>query len=112
MSLAPDLHRDEIADRIADLIAELGDTADAIAYHLAEAGITGRRADAMCCPIAVYLRRQVPCIDSIAVFGDSIDVNTETGDSVTLTAPDEINEFVTLFDTQHYPHLLRPEATR
>lgn len=101
----PDLRVDEIADRIAELLAELGDTADAIAYRLTDAGITGSRSDATCCPIANYLRRRVPGIDSIAVFGDSIDVNTVTGENVTVAAPDPVYEFVALFDTENYPHL-------
>ena len=112
-TFTPELYRDEIADRIADLIADLGDTPDAIAYHLAEAGITGTRSDATCCPIANYLRRAEPCIDLVDVLGDVIDVYTITGHRATLTAPDEVNEFISLFDTERYPHLLtRPEATR
>ncbi|MEU7907942.1 hypothetical protein [Actinoplanes sp. NPDC049118] len=101
-----DLHADELADRIADLIAELGDTPDAIAHHLAEAGVTGRRADATCCPVANYLRRAEPCITDVDVYGDTIDAWTVTGVLAHVLAPDEIHEFVTLFDTQRYPHLI------
>ena len=100
------LHRDEIADRIAELIAELGDTPDAIAYHLAESRITGRRADATCCPLAVYLRRAEQGLDWVEVYGPAIDVGTLDGHTVSLSMPDEVYEFVTLFDTERYPHLL------
>jgi len=113
MSLAPDLRSDDLTDRIADLIARLGDTPDAIAYRLAEARITGNRADAGCCPIANYLRRAEPCIELVDVCGDAIDVWTTAGEHAWLRAPDEIEEFVSLFDTERYPHLYaRPEGTR
>jgi len=110
---AAELHRDEIADVIANLIAELGDTADAIAYRLTEAGITGQRADAECCPIANYLRRHVPCIDSIAAYGDAIEVNTHAGQSLNVRPPEQVAEFMTMFDQLRLPHLItRPEGTR
>lgn len=113
MSLAPHPHADEIANLIAELIAELGDTPDGIAYRLTKAGITGYRADATCCPIANYLLCAEPLLDSIDVLGDSIDYRTTTGESGSLTVPDEINDFVCRFDTDRYPHLLtRSEATR
>jgi hypothetical protein len=112
MSLATDLHGDEIADRIAGLIAELGDTPDAIAYHLAEAGITGFRADATCCPITNYLLCAEPLLVSVAVLGNAIEFSAATGADGTLTAPDEIEEFVSLFDTERFPHLItRTEVT-
>jgi len=113
-TLFRDLHSDEIPARLADLIAALGDTADAVAYHLAEAGITGRRADATCCPIANYLRRAEPCFDLVDVYGDVIDVYTITGYSATLTAPAAVNEFVKVFDFENgYPHLIsHAEVTR
>lgn len=113
MSFAPDLQCDEIADLIAELIARLGDTPDAIAYHLSEAGITGFRADATCCPIANYLLCAEPLLDSVAVLGDSIDYCATTGECGSLTVPDEINDFICQFDIERYPHLLtRWEATR
>ncbi|WP_433297431.1 hypothetical protein ACQP2F_41010 [Actinoplanes sp. CA-030573] len=97
---------DAIADRIAELITDLGDTPDAIAYHLAEAGITGRRGEATCCPIAVYLRRAEPGIDWIGVFDDAIDVLTETACDLHLNVSDAVGEFVALFDIERYPHLI------
>jgi hypothetical protein len=114
MSLAPDLHRDEIADRIAELIAELGNTPNTIAYHLGEAGITGFRADATCCPIANYLLCAEPLLVSVAVLGDSIDFSAATGQDGSLAVPDEVNDFVSLFDTEHFPHLITrfSEVTR
>ena|SRR5690349_24467196 len=113
MSLAPDLRRDDLADRITDLIAVLGDTPDLIAYRLAEAGITGDRADATCCPIANYLLCAVPLLDSVDVLGDSIDYRATTGESGSLAVSDEINDFISLFDIDRYPHLItRSEATR
>jgi hypothetical protein len=110
MSVVPDLHRDEIADRIAELIADLGDTPDAIAQHLGDAGITGNLVDATCCPIANYLLAAEPCIDVIDVYGDTIAASTVTGETAHLSAPDAVNEFVTLFDTERYPHLIDHRA--
>jgi hypothetical protein len=113
MSIAPGLHRDEITDRLADLIADLGDTADAIAYRLAEAGITGQPTDATCCPIANYLRKVEPSIDYVAVLGDAVDVLTTADDDVHLTVSDAVNDFVSRFDLTQYPHLIaRTEVTR
>ena len=106
--------RDTLADRVADLIADLGDTPDAIAYHLAKAGISGRRADATCCPIANYLLRAEPSFDLVDVYGEVIDVSTRTGHTTSLPAPAAINEFVKVFDFENgYPDLIsHAEVTR
>lgn len=106
------LDRDDIADRIAELLGELGDTPDAIAYRLAEAGITGRRADARCCPIAFYLRHAEPDFDWVEVYGEVVDVCTTAGHAVSLNASDAVYEFVSLFDIERYPHLITRHADR
>jgi hypothetical protein len=113
MTLAPSHFHNETADRIADLLDGLGDTADAIAERLAEAGITGQRTEAASCPIAHYLRHAEPRISHVDVFGTVIEVDTSDGDSVILATPDAVHEFVSLFDTKRYPYLLnRWEMTR
>jgi hypothetical protein len=106
MTLAPSPFHNDTADRIADLLDALGDTPDGIAERLAEAGITGFRSDATCCPIANYLLCAEPLLVSVAVLGDSIDYSAATGEDGTVAVPPEVNDFVSLFDTEHFPHLI------
>ncbi len=42
---------------VARLLADLGDTADAVADRLRALGIKGRRASACGCPIALYVKK-------------------------------------------------------
>ncbi|GAA0432610.1 hypothetical protein Aca07nite_19810 [Actinoplanes capillaceus] len=106
MSFSPDLLGCDAADRIADLIADLGDTADAIAERLDTAAVTGRPGDATCCPIATYLHHAEPGLSGITVLPDRIEFFTETGDDEHLPTPEPVAEFAARFDDGHYPHLI------
>ena len=100
-----------LAKLITGVIAALGDTPKQIATRLFDARVTGTRGDATCCPIAMHMRRTIPGLDMIAVFGDDIEVTTVTGEALTLALPEQVTEFICQFDAGTYP-LLQPRRGR
>lgn len=88
------------------LMAELGDTPEAVAANLAAAGITGYRRSACDCPIAAYLEARVPAAD--AVGGTTVCVDPG-GDLPyeEVPVPPAVAEFIRRFDGGEWPALAR-----
>jgi hypothetical protein len=106
MSLCVTSTADEAADRVANLLADLGDTPDGIAFRLAEAQVTGLPGSACSCAIAVYLQRAEPGLTGIEVDRTSIDFLAEDATGTRVTTPAPVAEFIDGFDAGRYGHLI------
>lgn len=100
---------EEVVDHVTALLAGLGDTAGAIAAHLAALGITGHQSESDRCPIANYLSCVEPSLYAVNVLGDVAEIRTADGTDLTVPLPDQVNLFVTRFDLNQYPRLTASE---
>jgi len=88
---------------LAQVLAELPDTADGIADRMRALGIKGKRGRSCCCPLANYLVSEG--FDQ-AIVGESwIEVLYDSG-SVECDTPPVIAEFIDRFDAGVYLDLV------
>jgi hypothetical protein len=95
-------------DQLYELLTGLGQTPDEVAESLRAAGVTGKREDAECCPVAIWLKRATgadPYVDceaaSVRYVPDAPEVET--------SSPMAVRGFVVRFDHHQYPDLERIE---
>jgi hypothetical protein len=92
---------------VAKLLADLGDTADAIADRLRALGIKGRARQACHCPVANYIERQSAytgaSVSRDLVLAVDPDLNYE---ALEVPTPDAVAEFVRRFDDGVYLDLV------
>lgn len=93
------------AERVAELLAELGDTPDAVADKLRALGVKGYRNDCGACPIAAYLAVGTDYA-GIEVSGYSVFV-----DDVRATGlPQSVAGFIRSFDRGVYLDLVEASS--
>ncbi len=92
---------------VAQLLAELGDTADAVADRLRALGIKGIPGDACWCPVASYLKRNG--YEAVAVsmsdWGCALSVEQGYG-AIDGDTPGPVVEFIARFDEGVYLDLV------
>lgn len=94
-----------MADRIADVLAELGaKSSDEIVALFRGLGVRGVPRQSRSCPVARYLSNAT---------GEICLVGTDTAESIRLDAkrndlPDSVQVFVSAFDEGRYPDLVEP----
>lgn len=93
---------------VVEVLESLGPDIVAVADTLRRAGIRGRRHDAFCCPVALYVAAGLGCPDNdndhIAVGTDEVLVDDDE-----IELPDHVVDFVTAFDNGSYPDLEAPK---
>ena len=105
--------RAALARQTAQLLHALGGEPVEVAGALAEAGVLGRPADARQCALAVYLRAVMSGdnrVGAVRVLRDRVVVVSSPGRlgrRVVVPMPPAARAFVTSFDAQRYPALLR-----
>lgn len=105
--------RMQLGRQTADLVRGLGDGPAAVAESLAEAGIHGVPADARQCAMATYLRAVMQAdsrVASVRVFHDRVVVATPgrfRQHRLVVPLPAAARAFVSGFDAQRYPELVR-----
>ena len=103
-------------DRTGVLLARLGDTEDAVAASLRQAGVRGHRGDACACPVAVFLRRRgVPVeevqpdwFDGSVVRFERFPVDGRWHEPKPAHLPSAVRKFARAFDGGAYPDLELP----
>lgn len=90
------------------IVEQLGSTADEVALNLQRAGITGKRGEPDCCPVANYL-------SGIGFVGALVQLHHE--EYLEISTPDEaadaskaVEDFVASFDGGAYPFLVTDGA--
>jgi hypothetical protein len=80
---------------LQSVLVELGNSAEAIAAKLAEAGVTGRRNDAHTCPVANFLVLKGFTSPTVCTFT----VTAENGGkSMLASTPEPLIQFLAAFD--------------
>lgn len=103
-------------EKLAELLASLGDTADKVADTLTEAGVAGESGNAYKCPIACWLTKQGGGFVSVGpdrvwvALCDDGGVGTRSFDAL---LPLSVQSFIKAFDMSEDYQWLRPghEAT-
>lgn len=98
----------KIGPAITRKLAELGDTADAVAASLAAAQCRGWRGSSYRCPVANYLRTlgwSVPDVDAgvFAIYDGADETRIAEG-----PLPSGVKEFIGRFDAGLYGDLIAP----
>lgn len=88
---------------IAELLAQLGSTAEQIAESLRKAGIRGRQRNTCNCPIANWMKTR-PGIVAISTCRKRIMVIIEA-DCIVEPTPPAVQDFITDFDGECYRDL-------
>jgi hypothetical protein len=89
---------------LAEVLAELPDTADGIAERMRALGIKGQVQDDFCCPIANFLTSRG--FEDAMVGEEWIEVCEDSGSEQGDTPP-AVAEFVRRFDTLAWPDLVQ-----
>lgn len=103
--------RTEIREHTARLLDALGDDPDQVAGRLGDAGVRGAPGDARGCAVAVYLSAVVasdPGIGHIKVTTGRVTVSRGWRPCVVVRLPRAVRLFITGFDHNAYPDLVRP----
>lgn len=94
---------------IAQLLAELGDTADAVADRLRALGVKGQRAMSQHCPIANYVRANAPGLSRVRVLPTAVKFRRD-GAPISawqwVVTPDAVHKFANNFDAGVYLDLM------
>ena len=92
---------------VAKLLADLGDTADAVADRLRALGSKGFKADACRCPVARYIETQStytgPAVAQDTTVVDDPDESCRAPEALT---PGPVKEFICRFDRGVYLDLV------
>lgn len=80
-------------------------TSDEVATMLMRRGITGRRENMFCCPVANLLNDALPGY-VITVYDDSINICDDTELFGSIRLPSFVETFVTRFDEGEWPQLV------
>lgn len=106
------LHAAVIKDSAAAWLDRLGDSRDAVAATLADAGITGPVYDCTACPIAAWMEQggyRHPSAGTSHVF---VDTGDPEADCVSIPTPDPVARFILGFDGRMYPNLIKDDAAK
>lgn len=92
----------DLKERIEEMLAGLGDTADAVADSLRAKGIKGNSTDGECCPIANLLSAEFPEAAN-GNWGDKagcwwVDLGGIRTPQGPIKPPGAVNEFISVFD--------------
>ena len=97
---------DALADKLTRLLADLGDSPDAVAAFLEGQGVTGCRMQATHCPVAEYLKRATGH-RRVAVDMASVITLGERGDlGAHALTPVPVSDFIERFDRGLFPALI------
>jgi len=104
------------ARRVRYLLADLGDSPDAVAETLRAAGITGVREVGSACPVANWLHHQEPTLGDLEVSEEEVALllsdDDEPGDHFEwVIQTDAVADFIVRFDHGHYPDLVAGGAS-
>ena len=105
--------RSALGKQAGGLLKTLGADAGSVATSLAAAGVKGQPADARQCALAVYLHAVMdgdPRVTSVRVFHDRLVIGSPgrlRQRRVVVSLPAAVRAFVTGFDAQRYPVLVR-----
>lgn len=95
----------DLKERIEQMLAGLGSTADEIAETLHRQDVTGTRDDCWHCPIANLISDRIPGADKWRVEEFGVNDQFVTIPDGTVLLPPAVSEFVTQFDLGTYPLL-------
>jgi hypothetical protein len=87
------------AQQALDMLNGMGKTADEVSLFLKAKGITGKRKESTCCPVANYLISQGGH-PGASIYGNYIPPNT-----MDVHTPKPVFEFILAFDEGQYPEL-------
>lgn len=108
--------RRQLAEHIAELMANLGDHPLLVAHRLAESGVTGVRAHPEECAISSYLWAIVggePGVRSIDVRGRTVTVQLSGWWRwVGVDVPPPVRAFIAAFDANRFPELVREKCAQ
>lgn len=108
------MDRAQLTAEISGLVNDLNDkgSATAIAAHLAEHDIKGKRGNACSCPVAEYLTRFTPDDVPIVSVG-RVEIVSPGDDACSFVpTPENVRTFITQFDAGLFPGLdLEPIGT-
>lgn len=95
---------------IARLLADLGDTADAVADQLRAKGIKGEPRKCAACPVQNYLR-PLTTAPNLSTTGVSVWFDDPDGDvPIEVMLPRPVSQFISLFDLGVYLDLIQTEG--
>ena len=106
--------RRELGRQTETLVGALGHEPRAVASALAAAGVRGQPADARQCALAMYVRAVMEGDDRVGmvrVFHDRLMINSPgrfRQNRVTVMLPSAVRSFISGFDAELYPELVRP----
>lgn len=89
---------------LQEVLDGLGSTADEVADTLIKSGLKGRRAEACYCPVANYVRHEMPEVTFASVY-EFVNITDEHGTSLRTSTPDPVFDFIHLFDHNEFPEL-------
>lgn len=103
-------HRRTVTEVVAKL--QTYGSADQLAAFFEEQGVVGERSFSLSCPVANYVRRQIPNavvgVSGLCVTATTIGPNPRHRvQIVELSFGDPVTEFINRFDAGHYPALER-----
>lgn len=81
--------------------------ADDVAVFFVNQGITGKRMDSRCCPVATFINRELERF-SASAGTRTLSVYNDSGQDVVLT-PNALTRFMAAFDNGLYPELQRDD---
>ncbi|MGH3382352.1 MAG: hypothetical protein ACRDP6_47250 [Actinoallomurus sp.] len=88
-------------EKLAELLASLGDSPDRVANTIADDGVTGTPGVARCCPVANWLKRHGVTNPLVGPHNIVVDCyhDGEPRNCVTVDLPSSVRRFVKLVDT-------------
>lgn len=101
-------------DGVREALRALGDGSEDVAGRLEQLGIKGFRDDDCSCPVANYLRKTFPDIETVWVLRDNVFIEAYQTDEFGFglpvkfdtSNPDPVSAFVGDFDAGIYPELI------